>query len=65
MNAQSVGKGQDFGVGSVLFSVSSLSSIDNHVVTGLWLCAGKQSVWRQKKRNMLVEMQPQKPSAVT
>ena len=28
MNAESVGKGQDFGIGSVLVSVCSLSGID-------------------------------------
>ena len=40
MNAESGGKGQDFGIHI---------SIDQSYLSRLWLHAGKQSVWRQKE----------------
>lgn len=44
MNAESVGKGQDFGFAGVQLPICSPSSIDRSPLRGLWLDAGKQSV---------------------
>lgn len=49
MNAEPVGKGQDFGIKGILISVCSQSSIDHTGLSGLWLHAGKESIWRAKE----------------
>ena len=49
MKAESVGRERDFGIGSILISVRSLSSIDQSCLIGLWLNTGKKSLWRTKE----------------
>lgn len=44
---ESVGKGQNFGMGSVLVAVCSLQ-FDQACLNGIWLHEGKHSVWRAK-----------------
>lgn len=55
INTESVGKAQYFDIGSILVSVCP-SSIEQSRLSRLWLHAGKQSVWRAKRRNALAKM---------
>lgn len=49
MNAQSFGKGQDFGIRRVLISLCSPSSADQSYLSGISLHAGKQLAWRARR----------------
>lgn len=50
MNAESEGKGQDFGIGSILVSICSLSYTDQYVLSWLWLYAERIfCVWKAKE----------------
>lgn len=43
MKVESVGSGQDFGIGNMLVSICSPGNIDQSCLSRLWLHAGKQT----------------------
>lgn len=46
MKVESVGSGQDFGIGNMLVSICSPGNIDQSCLSRLWVHAGKQSCVR-------------------
>lgn len=58
MNAESVGKGHDSGIGHVLGSGFSPSGTDEKPLKQLWLHSGNQSMWTVNKAYHIVISEP-------